>query len=347
MRLFKGPVRYGRELPGYPFGFRELFTRCVIVAQRKFYCDLLKTRRMRALRHNAVSAADAQRLIYQTLCERQGRGTLVARFGTGEMETTLRALAVADPDTPPVKLAKMLAGRIGPFWWDNSIRSGIHWIAGVFPPDDDTMSRFGLQTLEDCKQIDLLGGWISGEQFLHDRFFPDSKCYPFGLLVQPDCPETWTRYLKGKKVLAVSPFDGSIRSQYARREKLFANPEFLPEFDLVCYRPVVSHAGAFAESPYRDWFEALEAMKSDISKIDFDIALISAGAYGMSLGAHVKRMGKTAVHMGGVLQMLFGIKGSVFDRNPYFSSFYNDFWVRPAETERPKNYRTVEGGSYW
>ena len=80
-------------------------------------------------------------------------------------------------------------------------------------------------------------------------------------------------------------------------------------------------------------------------KHDFDICLLGCGAYGFPLAAHVKRLGKKAVHIGGALQLLFGIKGRRWDRE--FSSIYNDAWVRPEENEKPRNANSVEGGCYW
>ena len=50
-------------------------------------------------------------------------------------------------------------------------------------------------------------------------------------------------------------------------------------------------------------------MKNQIVKTDFDIAIIGAGAYGFSLAAFIKKIGKKAVHLGGPTQVLFGIKG--------------------------------------
>jgi hypothetical protein len=38
----------------------------------------------------------------------------------------------------------------------------------------------------------------------------------------------------------------------------------------------------------------------DIDCLEFDVALIGAGAYGLPLAACVKRLGKKAIHMGGV-----------------------------------------------
>ena len=63
------------------------------------------------------------------------------------------------------------------------------------------------------------------------------------------------------------------------------------------------------QTEFKDWFEALEYMEQEIDKIDYDIVLLGCGAYGFPLAAHCKRMGKQAIHLGGVLQLLFGIKG--------------------------------------
>ena len=77
----------------------------------------------------------------------------------------------------------------------------------------------------------------------------------------------------------------------------------------------------------------------------YRVALIGCGAYGFQLAARVKQMGKIAVHMGGSLQTLFGIKGARW--NVKDSVMYNDAWVYPSEAETPKGYEKVENGAYW
>ena len=42
-----------------------------------------------------------------------------------------------------------------------------------------------------------------------------------------------------------------------------------------------------------------EYMKAEINKSNYDICILGCGAYGFPLAAHVKRMGKKAIHMGG------------------------------------------------
>jgi hypothetical protein len=66
------------------------------------------------------------------------------------------------------------------------------------------------------------------------------------------------------------------------------------------------------------------------------------------LAAHVKRLGKKAVHLGGSTQILFGIKGKRWEENNKFiSSIMNQHWVRPLESETPSNINKIEDGCYW
>ena len=98
---------------------------------------------------------------------------------------------------------------------------------------------------------------------------------------------------------------------------------------------------------FKNWFEALAFMKKQIDTKDFDIAIIGAGAYGFPLAAHIKRIGKKAVHLGGATQMLFGIKGKRWVDNPKFKHIINEHFVYPSENDKINNANKVEGGCYW
>lgn len=76
-------------------------------------------------------------------------------------------------------------------------------------------------------------------------------------------------------------------------------------------------------------------MEDDISKIDFDIALIGCGAYGMPLAAYIKSMGKQAIHLAGWTQVLFGIIGTRWQNNPRVSKMINEYWIHPSENNIP------------
>jgi hypothetical protein len=207
------------------------------------------------------------------------------------------------------------------------------------------LERFARLALEDCQQVDLLGSWL-----------PDESRIPFAAMPcrvpLPDLEpylhaDPWSAALAGRKVLVVHPFDATIRSQYGNREALFKDPRVLPKFDLVTFQAVQSIAGDCPRFP--DWFAALDWMKQGIAALDFDVAIIGAGAYGMSLAAFIKRdLGRKAIHMGGASQILFGIRGHRWDTIPeYAQGLYNDAWVRPAPTEKPAGADRVEGACYW
>ena len=94
-------------------------------------------------------------------------------------------------------------------------------------------------------------------------------------------------------------------------------------------------------------------MEDQIDKIDYDVCLIGCGAYGFLLAAHCKMKGKKAVHLGGALQLLFGIKGKRWEDPNYgfagknYLSFMNEYWVRPSKEETPTLSNSVEGSCYW
>ena len=116
------------------------------------------------------------------------------------------------------------------------------------------------------------------------------------------------------------------------------------EFDLKCVKAVQTIADQ-EDSRFQTWFDALDHMTEEVAKQDFDVALIGCGAYGFQLASRIKRMGKIAVHMGGSVQTLFGVKGGRWDKQ--YASMYNDAWVYPSESETPKGFEKVEGGCYW
>jgi hypothetical protein len=121
----------------------------------------------------------------------------------------------------------------------------------------------------------------------------------------------------------------------------------LPEFAFIHYlKAMQSQGGEYTQ--FKDWFEALEFMEDLMDEIDYEVAIIGCGAYGMSLAAHAKRNGKVAIHLGGWTQMLFGVYGKrwILDQ-PKYAQIINSYWIRPNKNERIKNLAKIEGGCYW
>jgi glycine/D-amino acid oxidase-like deaminating enzyme len=95
------------------------------------------------------------------------------------------------------------------------------------------------------------------------------------------------------------------------------------------------------------WFDALDWMCGEISRTDFDVAIIGAGAYGLPLAAHCKRIGRKAIHLGGASQLMFGIRGRRWDAWEYYQRLANEHWTRALPEETPRNAQIIEGATYW
>lgn len=217
--------------------------------------------------------------------------------------------------------------------------------SGLFPLTDEILSKFCELMIEDIKQVDILGTWLSSESYFNKELENAKK------VRMPDIEpyyhhDPWTTALSGRKVLVIHPFAKTIKEQYKKRKLLFSNENILPAFELKTIKAVQSLAGE--QTRFKNWFEALDDMKNKINKIPFDIAIIGCGAYGLPLAAHVKRIGRKSVHLGGATQILFGIIGKRWEEEQKFiSTLFNQHWVRPSLEEMPKNWTRVENGCYW
>lgn len=269
---------------------------------------------------------------------------MISRFGSVELETTVRYLDITDPSGLLTKAARFVRGRIGHFWWDPAIAGLMSNNAGFFPATDEMLCRFARRILEDIPMLDVLGSWQRDEERLA-HLMPHVQRVRLRDLEPWWHADPWSRDLAGRTVLVIHPFAKTIESQYEKRELIWPGRPVLPEFRLKTLKAVQSIAGTPTGFP--DWFAALDWMCDRISATEFDVAIIGAGAYGMPLAAHVKRSGKKAVHMGGSVQMLFGIRGRRWEQHAIFREPMNEHWVRPLPEERPPGYDRVEGGAYW
>jgi len=244
---------------------------------------------------------------------------------------------------------KYIKGESLAWWWNDSTMEQMQRWSGFFPPTEVKIEQFCELMLDDMKEVDVLGSWLADERYFETKL-ANVKQIKLILLEPFWVNNPWTKALEGKKVLVIHPYAKTIEQQYKKKELIFKN-NLLPEFELITIKAVQSIGGTKTE--FADWFEALDYMKSEINKIDYDICLIGAGAYGFPLAAHVKRMGKKGFHIGGSLQLLFGIKGKRWENEQYNSTYnyvtqlMNEHWVRPETEEKPLTANIVEGGCYW
>lgn len=228
----------------------------------------------------------------------------------------------------------------------NSLLGSLCRNAGFFPQDKDLLPLFYEEYIKSVEQVSVLGSYLYLENLFSDELKNAVKVNLDGYYAPFYFSNPWTMHLKSKKVLVIHPFADDILSQYQnKRTKIWADPLMLPEFDLKVYKSVQSMLGIKTE--YASWFDALEKMKADISKIDFDIALIGCGAYGMPLASYVKSLGRQAVHLAGWTQVLFGIIGQRWIDDPRVSKYINEYWIHPSPNNIPDKARQIENGCYW
>lgn len=261
-----------------------------------------------------------------------GRPGLVARFGSTELRTSINYLE------------KCLGIRKN---YSKKITEAMATCSGFFPNNEENLDRFGNLFLKSCKEIDILAVWFNlQEDYVYKRFGPSNgKCVHLDSLEPFWFEKPWTVALTGKKVLVIHPFAETIEAQYQKRDRLFPKAEVLPDFELKTIKAVQSLGGKCGM--FSKWFDALDYMYMRTKEIDYDVAIIGCGAYGMPLAARLKMDGKIAIHMGGVTQFLFGIKGGRWDERPQYSSFYNEYWCRPDASDRPLVADKVENACYW
>jgi hypothetical protein len=303
-----------------------------------------KRRRRRSFGNKVIVGSKRANIILREILS-EGRASMVSRLGTTEASAILH-------------FKKNQTN--GECSFPEKIHTAMRTNSGFFPDSDALLSRFCRESLEHLENIDVLGVRANAIERpfwnLESETFAGNKNSPHFVdiedLLPMGRPYSWTKHLSGKRVLVIHPFETSIRTQFEKRESLFADREFLPSFQLDVLKAEQTAGDNQESTTFASWFDSLESMKRDLNEREFDVALIGAGAYGMFLASECKRLGKIAIHIGGATQLLFGIYGRRWTEERGGSSqdirpLINSHWVTALPEEKPVNERSVEGGGYW
>jgi len=184
--------------------------------------------------------------------------------------------------------------------------------------------------------------------------------YPFAF-IEKTTRHKWSMFnafrkiLPGRHVLVISPFSASIEKNFIHRKHFFRDYNY-PDFHLLTYNTPITYKGLPEDYyPHRDWFQTVEAMKVEVEKIEFDIALLACGSYAMPLGTHIAGVVKRkAVYVGGILQLYFGIMGRRFRDAFYTDQINAEYFITAEEASRytrhvsvPENSRKDGFGAYF
>ena len=250
------------------------------------------------------------------------------------------------------RLGQTEARILGESLWKRSSYSAIslkqaHQNAGIFPAEPWLLEQFSAIYGHALKHVDLLGFWQTPYQArLISQCDSAMRLGPLSALEPFDQDPPWSKHLKDRCVLVVHPFADTIHDQYhRRREMIFPGREVLPSFDLKLVKPPQTIAPS--TGGFEHWLDAFDRLVDQVLSLEFEVALIGCGAYGLPLGAAIKSSERQAIHLGGSLQILFGIRGRRWEQMPSTCSMMNANWVRPSTEETPSAASLVDEGCYW
>lgn len=224
--------------------------------------------------------------------------------------------------------------------------------AGVFPINREIYLRWAPAYREAVRSLDFVAQWQPEGSFLDayeqaflDRELPLAARGNFHGLEPVGAP--WLQPLSNLRWLVISPFCETISTQLpnlARLNIFHGIPgESLSRIGSTCRLLPCPQLPYMVPPRHRDWFHGLAEIQAAMEQIDFDVAIVGAGAWSVPLAVHAKKLGKIGLHLGGTVNLLFGIRGGRFEDR----GLYNEHWIRPLPSERPANHQLMENGAYW
>ena len=217
-------------------------------------------------------------------------------------------------------------------------------------------SQLYMQAFNDCELFcgwEIQGNYIHHISESHDYMIKKYKDKKMIWSISLDIfhyiyLNPWTTSLQGKRILIISSFIDSISENIRDRDKIYNNIDLFPECSFVFIKPPITNA---SENSREFDIELQEFTKHlDVIKDDYDIALLACGGYANPICSYIyNNHNKSAIYVGGVLQMYFGILGNrwIQERPDILNLYWNEYWKRPKITERPLHFQQVEKGCYW
>lgn len=291
----------------------------------------------KGINQNSISKETYNRILAEAI--KNKKPFMVSRFGNVELSWYLKYKILKSNKVNIYR--EYIRCQIDTVIKEKSIIDNLTFV----PKSQEATEKYINLVSESIPKIDVLGSWLKQENSPYLKFNVNCKFIYLGFLEPYYYEKPWTKSLEGKKVLVIHPMKTSIESQYLKREKLFRNPDILPEFNLE-----VLQAPYFDDPQFGSWEKIMEFYKKEVLNYDFDVAILGCGSWGMPLAAYLKQLGKVAVHLGGSTQLLFGIIGSRWETQwPEFRdlNLVNEHWVRPLPEETPIWANNYEKQPYW
>ena len=153
------------------------------------------------------------------------------------------------------------------------------------------------------------------------------------------------RFMDNKNILIINNLGILMKQQYESGNIKKICPEFSDSVKSIKY---LHNGYSFLNNgPDSSILETSENLCNQIRTIDFDGAIISAGAYSSLLFDFIVSTLKKKVYViGGELPLYFGIitKRSTIEN---YSDKIHEYLISVPSEMKPLNYKKIEGGTYW
>jgi len=231
---------------------------------------------------------------------------------------------------------------------------------GVFPTHATFLHEFAQFYTKQVQQIDILGLFQAHQEekiikanYLRAYFIPYQMTEP-DRSIPANESNCYLPYFEGKKLLFISPFADLLKSRATKNtfESVWSTIQkkwFHPS-QVCSYEIPYSYVNSIqTHKKYRNSINLFGEICSNIGRMDFDIALIGAGALGLPLAGYLKGQGKTAISVGGHLQVLFGVRGARWSKDGFWTkNYFNPHWIEMPEKYHPENKSMLtDNSAYW
>lgn len=231
---------------------------------------------------------------------------------------------------------------------------------GIFPTDTSFLHEFAQFYTKHVQQIDILGLFqadqeekIIIESGLNALFIPYQLTEPDRSLPANES-NCYLPFFEGKKLLIISPYAELLKSRANRDtfESVWHNIGkkwfFVSEIS-SCEIPYSYKNSIQTHQSFKNSIDLYNTICTRIDRMDYDIALIGAGALGLPIASYLKSQGKIAISLGGHLQVLFGVGGGRWNKDEFWiRNYINQHWIDMPENYHPENKSMLtDNSAYW
>lgn len=181
-----------------------------------------------------------------------------------------------------------------------------------------TLNHIGQQYIKDLENLTML----NFENFSkEERMFITSYegSLPFSKLPSNFVNNTnLLSYLQGKRVLVISNYSELIKIQHLNQKKLHPKINKNSSFEVLTINPDL----LFHEKEAFTLFEKLDALKVEILKYYFDVALINLSVLNLPVASFISTLHRNSLALGNEIYQIFGIAKDSAEK-----SKHDDHWV--------------------